>query len=183
MAICIVIALLGMVVAGARIRDLLRFEEDGSLVVGPGNRFCVGIVHPETRLGLVCVSGPEQVISEAVTRLHVPGRCGSVDLPESLDSGDLVVLYDDDGWCGLRKTVRLGGALRLIVGIGLDVNNDGFEDLVLLPGIGPAKAKQIIDYRKKSGFIETSRELEKIRGIGPATVERLSPWLEWPNIE
>jgi competence ComEA-like helix-hairpin-helix protein len=183
MAICIVIALLGMGVAGARIRDLSRFKEDGSFVVGPGNRFCVGIVHPETRLGLVCAPGPEQVVSEAVARLHVPGTCGTVELPESLESGDLVVLYDDDEWCGLRKTGRLGGALRLIMGIGLDVNNDGIEDLALLPGIGPVRAKQIIDYRKKSGFIETPRELEKIRGIGPATVKRLSPWLEWPKLK
>jgi competence ComEA-like helix-hairpin-helix protein len=181
MAISIVIALLGMGVAGTRIGDLSLFKKDGPPGVGPDNRFCVGIVHPETRRGLVCAPGHDQVIAEAVARLNVPRRCDALELAESLNSGDLIVLYDAKGRCGLRKIVRLEGALRLMVGIGLDVNNDGFEDLALLPGIGLAKAKRIIAYRKRNGFFENPKELEEVRGIGPATVDRLAPWLEWPN--
>jgi competence ComEA-like helix-hairpin-helix protein len=181
MAISVVIALLGMGVAGTRIGDLSLFKKRGPPVVGPDNRFCVGIAHPETRLGLVCTPGADQVIAEAVIRLNVPRRCGALKLAESLSSGGLIVLYDADGKCGLRKIVKLEGALRLMVGRGLDVNNDRCEDLALLPGIGLAKAKRIIAYRKRNGFFETPQELEKVRGIGPATVNRLAPWLEWPN--
>jgi competence ComEA-like helix-hairpin-helix protein len=181
MAIGIVIALVGMGVALARVRDMSFFAEAAPATVGPENRFCVGIVHPETRLGLVCTRGREQVILEARGRLGVPRDCGDVVLPDSLKSGDLVVLSERDGGCGLETIARLGGALRLLTGTGLHVNKDSADDLLLLPGIGPAKAQRIINNRKKGGPFKTPQELERVRGIGPTTVKRLEPWLEWPD--
>jgi competence ComEA-like helix-hairpin-helix protein len=121
------------------------------------------------------------VISEAVIRLGVPRKCGIVELPESLRPGDMVVLSEGNGRCGLKKIARLNGAHRLIMGKGLNINQDSIEDLSLLPGIGPGKAKWIIDNRKKNGPFKTLDELERVRGIGPTTVMRLKSWLEWPD--
>lgn len=46
-------------------------------------------------------------------------------------------------------------------------------ELTALPGIGPAIAKRIVDYRKKYGRFERKEDLLNVRGIGPRTLEKL----------
>lgn len=51
----------------------------------------------------------------------------------------------------------------------LNINTATFRQLQQLPGIGPATARRIIDYRRRySGFIKPSA-LVKVTGIGPRT--------------
>ena len=53
--------------------------------------------------------------------------------------------------------------------------------LVRLPNIGPKRAEAIIEYRKNvdptTPVFQQSADLEKIKGIGPKTVEKIGPWL------
>lgn len=57
----------------------------------------------------------------------------------------------------------------------IDVNKATPAELELLPGIGPALAKRIIDYRTQHGAFQSVDELDKVKGIGPKVLERLRP--------
>ena len=54
----------------------------------------------------------------------------------------------------------------------VNVNNASVEELASLPGIGPSKAAAIIAERDKKPFASVA-DLERVRGIGPRTVEDL----------
>jgi competence protein ComEA len=47
--------------------------------------------------------------------------------------------------------------------------------LEALPGIGPTKAKAIIEYRQKNGFFRNVDELTKVNGISAALLEQIKP--------
>ncbi len=52
----------------------------------------------------------------------------------------------------------------------INVNKASVEELEKLPGIGPSKARVIVEYREKHGAFEQMQDLLKIPGIGKATL-------------
>lgn len=65
---------------------------------------------------------------------------------------------------------------------GIDPNIDPLASLIRLPGVGPARAEAILEYRRTYGpaAFRRAEDLRNIRGIGPATVEELRPHLKFP---
>ncbi|MED3561906.1 helix-hairpin-helix domain-containing protein [Bacillus xiapuensis] len=55
----------------------------------------------------------------------------------------------------------------------VDLNKADVNQLQTLPGIGPAKAAAIIDYRETTGAFNTVEDLKNISGIGVKTFEKL----------
>ncbi len=55
----------------------------------------------------------------------------------------------------------------------IDLNTATQAELENLPGIGPATAIKIIDYRTTNGLFRSPEDLQKVSGIGPATYDRL----------
>lgn len=69
--------------------------------------------------------------------------------------------------------VESPGALALREGRKLDVNAASAEDLELLPRVGPAIAGRILEARPFASV----EDLQRVRGIGPRTVEQLRPMI------
>ena len=62
-------------------------------------------------------------------------------------------------------------------GAPIDVNTATAAQLQQLPGVGPAMANAILQFRKKSGPFERLEDLLAIRGITSRKLERLRPYL------
>ncbi len=68
----------------------------------------------------------------------------------------------------------------------INPNNAPIESLIRLPGIGVSRARAIVDYRNKFGgkngvnaVFLSCNDLQKVKGIGPKTVQNLSGWLKF----
>ena len=53
----------------------------------------------------------------------------------------------------------------------ININTATSEELDGLKGIGPTKAKAIVDYRKKNGPFKSVDDLQNVHGIGPETLK------------
>ena len=58
----------------------------------------------------------------------------------------------------------------------IEINKATAEELQLIPNIGPATAKLIIEYREEYGSIVSFSELLSIDGIGEKTVETIKEY-------
>ena len=76
----------------------------------------------------------------------------------ALETRDSTVLIE-------RKRPRLPSVIN--------INTATENELTTLKGIGPALAKRIIEYRKSHGYFSMKRDLENVRGIGPAKYENI----------
>jgi competence protein ComEA len=57
----------------------------------------------------------------------------------------------------------------------VNVNTASLEELQLLPGVGEARARAIVELRKQRGGLKSLEDLRSVKGIGEASLERLRP--------
>lgn len=59
----------------------------------------------------------------------------------------------------------------------LDLNTATIEQLQQMPGVGPATAKAIVQFREKSGPFRRIEDLLAIRGITKQRLEKIRPYV------
>jgi competence ComEA-like helix-hairpin-helix protein len=95
--------------------------------------------------------------------------------------------------CVIAATLFAGAALHRVSGsprspftARVNPNNASVSSLARLPGVGATRARAIADFRDdvktRQGRREVFRcaeDLAQVKGIGPATVEAMRPWLQF----
>lgn len=84
---------------------------------------------------------------------------------------------------GSLAGAEAGGATAAASGTALsssakvNINTAGLGELDTIPGIGPALAQRIIDYREEHGLFSSPEEIQAVSGIGPKTYEKMAAYI------
>lgn len=73
--------------------------------------------------------------------------------------------------------VQHDSAPSLVVVFQVDINTAAWPEIAALPGIGPTRARQIVQWRETNGPFVSIDDIARIHGIGPATLKRIGPYL------
>lgn len=77
------------------------------------------------------------------------------------------------------------GQTRLVAGdsaayaFRLDVNSATWQELSLVPGVGPRKAQAIVAWREANGPFRSAQDLSKVAGIGDKTASEIAKYVEF----
>lgn len=154
------------------------------------------------------VESEEEVPAETVERLeivvYVTGAVESPNVytvPEGARVGDvlsLAVLTDEADPEQLNLAQLLVDGVKIIVPKkgeapiaqevpstelepnGVHVNSATKDELMSVPGIGPAKADAILNHLKENGPFKSYEDLGDVKGFGEKTLESMKPYLLVP---
>lgn len=63
----------------------------------------------------------------------------------------------------------------------IDLDQAGVDELAALPGVGPSLAAAIVADRQAKGSFKTLTELDRVRGVGPAILQQIKPFVLQSN--
>lgn len=95
-------------------------------------------------------------------------RAGSLALDMPVEDASSVVGASASATASATAAPPAGGSVTLI-----NINTASAAELESLPSIGPKTAAAIIAYREEHGPFATVEALTDVKGIGPATLEKL----------
>ena len=101
--------------------------------------------------------------------VYVPRR-GEADAPPAVEPSGPGGPSGSSGGSGSPPSGGAGGTSPPVV---VDLNRAGAPELEQLPGVGPATAAAILDYRRTHGPFRAVDDLTRVRGIGPAKLAQL----------
>jgi competence protein ComEA len=117
------------------------------------------------------------VFPQPPTLAAVLAQAGVAAPPEpaatKLPSGTKVEVTGD----GQYRLGSMSGPQLMTLGLALDLNTTTALDLEALPGVGPALAQRIVDYRRTHGPFQKIDDLEQVSGIGPKKLAQIKPYV------
>ena len=112
-------------------------------------------------------------VCEDGQKIYVP-TAAEVEAAEAAGAQDPVQAVDNTG-SRASQTVLAGntdGGRNTAQGR-VNLNTAGSEELQTLPGVGPAIASRIIDYRNTNGSFQSVEDIKNVTGIGEKIYEKL----------
>lgn len=103
---------------------------------------------------------------------------GEQILVPAKNSGRMPVLSFPFSGTAKRSPARSSNQASVAAGSGLvNLNTATMDELDTLPGVGPATADKIIQYRNQIGQFTSVEQLEDVKGIGPGKLEKMRPYV------
>ena len=93
-------------------------------------------------------------------------------------NGSAVTLAEQPAGSLLLKADQMTIPERLVLGIPLDIATMNESDFERLPGIGPALARRIVEYRQSNGGILRVGDLTAVVGIGEKKYKVIRPYFQ-----
>lgn len=99
---------------------------------------------------------------------------GAINQAEILYDGEKITIYEigeieNDNY-QMPETVK---TLGLTTNGLININEADSQSLQEIPGVGPATAEKIIEYRNLNGKFKSIEELTNVKGIGEKTLEKI----------
>jgi competence protein ComEA len=143
----------------------------GTGVAGPSAQVVVDVVGAVRRPGLYRLADGSR-IAEAIARAGGATRkaeLAHVNLAAPLADGEQVVVPAR----GAAAAPGPAAAGASTPSGPIQLSTATLEQLDSLPGVGPATAQKILDYRTEHGAFSSVDELDAVPGIGPKRLEQL----------
>jgi competence protein ComEA len=75
------------------------------------------------------------------------------------------------------RLIEIEQAEPVTITFRVDINHAEWTELTLLPDLGEALARRIVESREKDGPFRSPEDLRRVKGIGPKKLESIRPYL------
>jgi len=137
----------------------------------------VDVAGAVARPGVVRLAGPGRVIDAiaAAGGAATDADLNQVNLAAKVNDGDRIYVPRRGESPPPPPTAGGSSGTPAAQAGPVDLNSATPEQLDALPGVGPATAKAIVEYRTRHGLFRTVDDLLSVPGIGPAKLANLKP--------
>lgn len=163
---------------------LLRLEKAGARVLRTDLMGTIRLVSDQTSVRVEAVDEGAAVAAwraeQQADKAATTAVAAVADSPEPDREVALRALPPDQVPEPVARAVLQNGGRLSTAGF-IDINAATAEQLMSIPGIGPARAQAILRWRDDHGPFTSLDQLDAVPGIGPAMLERLSQRVHFPQ--